>query len=122
MEYLKKTLKSLLYVLVPILVVILLLTILNYFGIISYKVLNILKYITLIISILIGSYNFGNNSKSNGWLEGLKFGGIIVVILLLFNYLVFNMPFTIKAILYYGIVLGISILGSIFGINKRKEK
>ena len=67
MEYLKKTLKSLLYVLVPILVVILLLTILNYFGIISYKVLNILKYITLIISILIGSYNFGNNSKYKTW-------------------------------------------------------
>ena len=121
MNYLKKVLKSLLYVLVPVLVIVFILTLLNYFGVISYKTLNVIKYIVLIWSILAGSYIFGKNSNSKGWLEGLKFGLIIIVILLLFNYLVFTMPFNIKAIIYYGIVLGISIFGSILGINKKKK-
>lgn len=121
MNYIKKIGKSLLYVIIPILIMMLFLTILNYFGIISYKVLNVIKYITLIISIFVGSFIFGKNSHNKGLIEGLKFGLIIIIILLLFNYLVFSMPFNIKALVYYSTVLVISILGSIIGINKRKN-
>lgn len=120
MNYIKKIGKSLLYVFVPILVIMFIFTILNYFNIMSYKVLNVMKYIVLIVSIFVGGFIFGKNSNNKGWLEGLKFGLIIVVILLLFNYLVFNMPFTIKALIYYGTVLATSILGSVLGINKKK--
>lgn len=121
MEYLKKIGKSLLYVFVPILVIVFILTLLNYFGIMSYKTLNVIKYVVLIISVFVGAFIFGKNSKNKGWLEGLKFGGIILLILLLFNYLVFTMPFNIKALIYYCIVLGMSIAGSVLGINRKSK-
>ena len=118
MEYLKKLSKSLLYVLVPTLILIFIITILNYFGIMSYKVLNIFKYIILFSSLLIGSYKFGNKNKNKGLIEGIKFGLIIIVILVLLN-LLFKGSLGIKNIIYYGIILATSILGSIIGKNKR---
>ena len=117
MEYLKKLTKSLLYVFIPTLILIFIITLLNYFGIMSYKILTIFKYIILFISILFGSYKFGYKSKNKGLIEGIKFGLIIIFILILLN-LLFKGPISIKNIIYYGIILATSILGSIIGKNK----
>ena len=119
MGYVKKIGISLLYVIIPTLIVLLVLTILNYFGIINYSILNILKYITFFISIFIGAFKLGKNIKVKGWLEGLKLGILIITIFLLFNFFIFKTPFMIKSIVYYGLILGTSILGSVLGINKR---
>lgn len=118
MEYLKKLSKSLLYVLIPTLILLFIITVLNYFGIMGYKALNIFKYIILFIFILIGSYKFGYKNKNKGLIEGIKFGLIIIVIFILLN-LLFKGLFSIKNIIYYGIILVTSILGSILGKNKR---
>lgn|SRR5574344_2108829 len=119
MLYIKKVGKALLYMLIPLLIITLIFTLLNYLGIISYKVMDVIKFITLIVSIFIGGFIFGKDSKEKGLIEGIKLGVIVIVILVLFNYLIFNIPFAIKHLIYYSTILGSSILGSILGINKK---
>ena len=120
MNYVKKLAKSLLYVLIPTMALLFILTIFNYFGIISYKVLSIIKYIILIAAILIGSYKFGINSKNKAIIEGCKFGLVIIITFILLNILFKNL-FSFKIIIYYGIILATSILGSILGKNLSKK-
>lgn len=122
MKFIKKLGVSLLYMTLPLFVILFLLTLLNYIGVINYKVLNITRFILLILSILIGGYKFGSNSNSKGWLEGLKLGLIITIIFIIINYLVMGITFNIKHIVYFGVILGSSILGSILGINIKTEK
>ncbi len=122
MEYIKKVLKSLAYVAIPIIAIIFILTILNYFGIMPYKILNIFKYILVFISTFIGSIYYGLQNKKKGIQEGIKFGLIIIIILLLFNYLVFLNKFNIKALIYYILILIVSILGSVIGVNIKAVK
>ena len=117
MEYLKKLGKSLLYIIIPILIVMFILTILNYFNIINYNILNIMKYITIIVFLLFSSYKLGNNSTDKGYISGIKLGLIIIIILLLSNYFIFK-SFSIKTLIYYGIILATSIVGSIIGKNR----
>ena len=117
MEYLKKLGKSLLYTIIPLLITMLILTILNYFNIINYNVFNILKYITIIITLLIGSYKLGSTTKDKGYISGIKFALIIIIFILLFNYFIFK-EFSIKTIIYYSIILTTSIVGSITGKNR----
>lgn len=121
MSYLKKVGKSLLYIIIPSIIFMFILTILNYFDIISYNSLNIIKYILFFISIFISSFILGKNSNALGWLEGFKYGLIIIVILLLFNYLIFMTPFNMKVIIYYLVILATSTIASMLGINLKKK-
>ena len=115
MKYLKNISKSLLYFIVPILILTLFITILNYFGIVSYKVINILNYIILFISILISRFKYKDNSKKK-IIESIKYGLIISIILILFN-LIIKTSFNIKSLITYIIIFAISIFG---GIIKKK--
>ncbi len=72
-----------------------------------------------IISIFIGSYRLGKLSNEKGYIEGIKYG-LIWVILFVIICLICKV-FDWTSIIYYFILLFISILGSILGINKKKE-
>ena len=120
MEYIKKFFKSYLYTIIPILIITLILTIFNYFSIMNYTTLKILEYILLFISIFIGSFILGKSSKKKGILEGVKFGLIIVIFILLLNLIAFNTSFNIKTFIYYSMIMITSIIGSVLGINKKK--
>ena len=96
----------------------LILTILNYFNLVPSKVLSILKLLLPILSIFIISYKLGKQSEKNGYLEGLKVGGLIV--LLFFILVLLLDKFMVKSLLYYLILILSAIMGSMIGINKRK--
>ena len=71
--------------------------------------------------MFVGGTIIGKNSKQKGWFEGIKLGLIVIIILALFKYLGLNEKFSITNILYY-IILTISCtLGSMIGINKKKN-
>ena len=72
-----------------------------------------------IISIFIGSYRLGKLSNEKGYIEGIKYG-LIWVILFVIICLICKV-FDWTSIIYYFILLFISILGSILGINKKKK-
>lgn len=94
------------------------LTILNYFNILNSYIIKILELFIPLISIFIGSYKLGRVSNQKGYIEGLKYGGIWIIIFLIFNIITKNI--TIIGILYLLLIILISIFASILGINKKK--
>ena len=121
MNYIKKLGISFGYIVIPIIIGLFILTLLNYFNIINYKLFNVMKLILLCFSIILGGIKLGKNSKKKGWMEGIKLGLIISIFILIFNYLIFRVGFSFKQIFYFVIIFGSSILGSILGINIRKK-
>ena len=121
MKYLKNLGMSFLYIIGSILILTFLTTLLSYFNILSDKVTSIIKIIIPIIAMLIGGFYIGKRSLKKGFLEGLKLGGIFSLILIIFNYLAFDNSFKFKYILFYIILIISSILGSMIGINKKKQ-
>ena len=115
---LKHYLKYFSILLISIIIPIFILTIFNYFEIINNT--NILKLIITLISIFINSFFLGKNSKSKGYIEGLKFGIIFIIFITLINLILVN-EFSLKIIIYYILILITSITGSTIGINKKND-
>ena len=97
---------------------IILLTIFNYFNIINETILKVIELFIPLISIFIGSYKLGKISNKKGYIEGLKYSSICIIIFLLFNIITKNI--TIIGIVYLLLLILISVVASILGINKRK--
>lgn len=117
MNYLKKIIKPILFTLIFVLVSIFIITLLNYFNILSYKITIYLKFILSIIAFLIGGFLIGIKSLKKGWLEGLKYSLIIIIPIIIFN-LLYN-SFEYKTIILYFIFIFSSVIGSMFGITKK---
>ena len=117
----KKYFKITVFTLIGIMISLFIITLFNYINIISGIGLTIFKLIIPIVSIFIGSIFIGKNSIKKGWLSGIKFGTIFVILFLILN-LIFKNNFNIKLIIYYILIIPISILGSAFGINKNSTK
>ena len=116
----KKFIKPLLYSFGILFIFTFIITLLNYIGIISGLTLKIIKVIIPIISYFIPGFIIGKNSDKKGWLSGIEIGLIITSILLIINVL-FKTETSITLILFYLGLIIISILGSILGINKKKN-
>ncbi len=117
MKSLKKLLKSILTTLITFFSLSLIITILNYFNMLSYKIINIIKLLIPIVSAFIGGYKIGKNSEKKGWLEGIKFSLIISIFLLILTILLDK--FKLEYLIYLSIVAISGTLGSIIGINKK---
>ena len=89
------------------------LSIINLFGIST----NILSIIILIIVYFIYGFKKGKVSDSKGYIQGIKTGSILTLILFLLS--VFNLSFSFKTIIYYLILVLSSVFGATFGINKK---
>lgn len=114
----KKILNYLMWYYIIILLGTLFITLINYFNLMNNNVISIIKFILPLIAITINSYKLGKTSNKQGYLEGLKFGIIIslisIIIILILD------KFIIKSLLYYGILILTSIMGSTIGINRKK--
>ena len=121
MKYLKNIIFSLRIVLETIFVFSFMLTLLSYLNIISNSLTTIFKMLIPIISVLASSIVMGINSTKKGWLEGLKLGILICILLFTFNILGLNNKFKIGQLLFYGILIFTSIVGSMIGITKKKN-
>lgn len=121
MKYLKKLGFSFLYTMGTLLSITFIVTLLSYFNIINDKIISIFKILIPIISLFIGGFYIGKKSISKGYLEGLKFGFIFSIFILIFNFLALSNSFKIKYLLFYLIIIISSILGSMIGINKNKK-
>lgn len=121
MNKVKKYLKIYGLVLSIILISALLITILNYFNILNGSILKWIKILIPIIAILIGSIKIGKSATKKGYLEGLKFGGIFIIFLLIFNFLAYDSEFTIMSFIFYILILLASALGGMTGINKKNN-
>ena len=93
-------------------------SLLHYFSILDINIINILKIALPIIAILVSSFRIGKGANKKGYLEGLKFGGIIILIILLTSIILKS--FNIKSLIFYLILLISSMLGSMIGITRKK--
>lgn len=120
MLFLKNLGKALLYSSIGLFGLTLIMTLLNYINIINISIVNIFSYIIPFISLFIGGIIMGKSSQKKGWLEGLKFGLIVTIILFMLNFLGFDQGYTKDNIILYIIVMIASILGGMMGINFKK--
>ena len=121
MNYLKKLCKIVITTILSIIILGFILTILYYFDVINNNIYNIIKMIIVLLSLFINAYLLGKSSTKYGLVEGLKLGGIILIIMLILK-ITTNSSFDIRTIIYSIILLLTSSIGSIIGINKKENK
>ena len=100
-NYLKKIGKSFIYMISILLISTIIITLLNYFNIFGSKLMTIFKFVIALVSMFVGGFIIGKNSQEKGWLEGLKLGLIVIVIILIINWLILKNDWQIKSLIYY---------------------
>lgn len=121
MKKLESVMKNLIISLICIFLSLLLVSTLYYFNILSSGVVNYLRPLVIIINIFIGSYIVGKKADKLGYLEGLKYGGLLLGVFLLIALFFFRGFFQLRFILYDIILLMTSVFGSMIGINRKKD-
>ena len=120
MDKLKKYIKPIIYFYASLLIYLIIITTLNYFNIINPIFTNILNIIIPIVSLFIGGLLIGRESNNKGYLEGIKFGSIYALFIILYNILMVNSKFNFKIILLCIILIISAMIGSMIGINKKE--
>lgn len=121
MNKLKYYLKYLIVSLISIILSLLLISSLYYFNIINNNVINYLRPLIIILNVFIISYIIGKHSEKKGYLEGIKFGLLIIFISICISFIFFRNEIKPRIIIYETIILGTSMFGSMVGINKKKK-
>ena len=125
-----KYLKVLLYILIPVLIFNIITTLLYYFNLIGSNVTNYLKLIMIVLSMLTGGVYIGSKATKKGWLEGIKVGlEVIILLFLIVAHLNFNQNYfkaitrgkytlkrTINLIINIGLIISlfVTIISGIF--------
>ena len=118
MKSIKKIVKCFLCHSISVIVIYSFLTLLYYFNIIDFSLFSILKLLTIVFSFLIFGFILGKESIKKGYLQGIRYS--IVWISFLFAITIILHKFQFKTFIFYFIIFFCSILGSVFGINKKK--
>ena len=119
MNYLKKIGKFTLTLLLSIMILCFILSIFYYYDIINNNIYNIMKLIIVIATLFINAILLGKNTNKYGLVEGLKLGGIFIIIMIIIK-AIFNSNFDIRFFIYSIIILLTTSVGSIIGINKKE--
>ena len=96
-------------------------TILNLFININTTINQTISLIALISFVFIQSFKKGKTTEKQAYKEGIKIGIIYILILYIIGLPLLLYKISIKRIIYYSIIIVISILGTILGINKKTQ-
>lgn len=99
----------------------LLLAIFNVFGLFLGKITHGILFLFLLFFTFYAGFTSGKKREKNGYLEGMKIGGVLILILLFLNLIFFQTPFSLKQVIYYLLLFMVSVLSSMIGINKKKQ-
>lgn len=113
----KTYLKSYGYLFGIIIILAIILSVLNYF--IPFKAETI-KLIIPIISMFLSSIILGKNIKEKAYLEGIKFSTLYIIFTIIIK-LLLKTSFNYKVVIMLIALLITSIIGSMIGINLKKE-
>lgn len=99
-----------------LIIYLLFISIFNYFEIISYKVINIITYIYLLIIGALSGIKISRKVRKKGYLNGFIIG---ITIVLLFTIITLIMKeFSFSTLVYYLTLILSTIIGGIIGIPK----
>ena len=104
MDYIKSLAKSFAITIISIFIASLLLTCLYYFNIISSNIYNVMKLIIFLGAIFINSIIIGKKAKKYGLIEGLKLGGLFIIVMIITQASTKN-DFGLKTFIYSIIIL-----------------
>lgn len=103
------------------LLIILLLATISYFTNISIKIINSFLFILMLFTLFIVGFNIGKVKENKGLLRGLITGLIIIFIFYIIGGFIDTFKFDINKIIYYFTLILACTLGSIIGVNKKKN-
>lgn len=94
---------------------------LGYYFFLNSKVVKVISFIYVILTFLVFGFMEGKKALEKGYLTGIKTGLLFIGIMFLIS--LFNKNFfSFSKIIYYVILLFATILGSMIGINMKKNK
>lgn len=120
MDKIKKYMKPIITWIVLLFIYLFLLVILNYFQILKFNTIIKVNFIIMAVITFLFGLSIGRKTHKKGYLEGLKLGFIITLILLILNIL-FIRGFNLNILVYYLIIIVSSTFGSMIGINLKKR-
>lgn len=91
-----------------------------YYNLLNNLVYKVILIISIILTVAISAFLLGKKTSSKGYLEGLKFGSFISLIMFSFS-LIFFQNIEINMIIYYLIIIFTSIIFSTIGINYKNS-
>lgn len=117
-----KYFKSIILIILSLIALSFLGSLLYYLEWINSSVYSYIELLVPIISLFLGGIYLGKNSTQKGWLEGLKLGSLIILVLFMIAYLGFNYALNFKSIIYYLIILVTHTFGSMMGIRNVENR
>ena len=94
-------------------------TIFNYFNMLNGNLLRIFESLIPIIAIFIGSFLIGKASSRKGYIEGLKYSGIWIIIFLIINLVTKDIK--IWDFIYFLLLAFFGAISAMIGINYKKK-
>ncbi len=121
MNFIKKHYKLYLLTLLWLVISLVLTSTLYYFNLIGDNLFKWINLISILLVIFISSIKVGVRSSQNAYLEGFKFGMMIILLLTLITFFIIQADMETKMLLYDLIITFTSIFGSMIGINKMQK-
>ena len=121
MNFIKKHYKLYLLTLLWLVISLVLTFTLYYFNLIGDNLFKWINLISILLVIFISSIKVGVRSSQNAYLEGFKFGMMIILLLTLITFFIIQADMETKMLLYDLIITFTSIFGSMIGINKMQK-
>lgn len=113
----KKYLTFIIFPLGSLLILPIIFSIINLFGI---EISKIFYTLFTIIIMVISGFILGLNIKDKGYIKGLIYGSIISLTMFLLSFILMS-DHSIYNILYYIIIIATTTLGTMIGINKQNK-
>ncbi len=120
MDRIKNYLISLSLSMVLIIILAFFINVLNYFDLLNNNLYKFILVITTIFSISIGSYILGTKTDNKGYLNGLIYGIITVLLFIIISFILGN-NLSLSSFVYYLIIVIISSIGGSVGINRKNQ-
>ena len=121
MNFIKKHYKLYLLTLLWLVISLVLTSTLYYFNLIGDNLFKWINLISILLVRFISSIKVGVRSSQNAYLEGFKFGMMIILLLTLITFFIIQADMETKMLLYDLIITFTSIFGSMIGINKMQK-
>lgn len=93
---------------------------LSWFSSFDSKIITIILFIIMGVLFLIWGLRIGEKTEDKGFLAGIKFAGLNILIMILLSWLLFGFAFSISQLLYYVLIILITTGGAIVGVNRKK--
>ena len=97
------------------------LSLLNLIGVNS-GITTIIMFICNLLLFFILNFLNAYQLRKKGFLEGIILGLIFIFLMVIIKLILFNNSFGISTFIYYFILFITSVLGGMFGVNKKSDK